>query len=296
MQLDVAVEMNDFKLVINALNSIGLVYVKTKEYDKALEYFEKSLTIIEQVKTESFNLIVLQLLIKQNSLIGEAYLKLNSYEMARSYFEQQLDLSNKLFNQQENNNLGSLDEYALQEFINLLNLAMIASKSRNFKKSIEYNERCLENLQSNASFDLDNKNLSCLIRQQVLELYGRAYIGLVNGYLCEKDNLRAALFAHAMLDWTLIELTKVKSERHYPKLEKLTQEQENGRETSQNELEAERHFLRRFKYLKFIEMSACSKLAQCYIRQNRLVDAFKLHQREATLANQLNNTLYSTRA
>ena len=99
-----------------------------------------------------------------------------------------------------------------------------------------------------------------------------------------------------MLDWTLKELSKIKNDKHYPKLEKLNQEQDNGREKSLSELEVERHFLRRFRYLKFIEMSACSKLAQCYIRQNRLVDAFKLHQREATLANQLNNTLYSTRA
>ena len=108
--------------------------------------------------------------------------------------------------------------------------------------------------------------------------------------------MEKALFAHGMLDFTLKELAKVKSERHYPKLEKLNQEQDHGKEKSQNELETERHFLRRFRYLKFIEMSACSKLAQCYIRQNRLVDALKLHQREATLANQLNNTLYSTRA
>jgi tetratricopeptide (TPR) repeat protein len=192
MQLDIAVEMNDFKLVINTFNSIGLVHVRTKDYHQALEYFEKALIIIEQAKTEDFNLTILQLILKQYSLIGEAYLKLNNYEMSRSYFEQQLEFSNKLFNEYDkNNNIGLLDEYALQEFINLLNLALIESKSKNFRKSIEYNERCLESLQSNSNFDLDNKNLSSLIRQQVLELYGRAYIGLVNGYLCVKDNLRA---------------------------------------------------------------------------------------------------------
>ncbi len=53
---------------------------------------------------------------------------------------------------------------------------------------------------------------------------------------------------------------------------------------------------KRVQYLKFIEMTACSKLATCYLRQNRLMDAFKLHQREATLALQLGNTLYLTRA
>ena len=301
LQLGVAISMNDSKLIINTLNSIGLVYVRAKDYEHALEYFDKSLAIIDQTKTDNVDASILKLLLKQYSLIGEAYLKLNNYEMARSYFEQQLEFSNKLFSESENDQLGNLDEYVLQEFISLLNLALIESKTKNYRKSIEYNERCLESLQSNSSFDLDHNNLSCIVRQQVLELFGRAYIGLVNGYLYVKDNLRAALFAHGMLDFTLKELAKVKSEKSFAKLENLRGNENSNTEhgeldKSQNEIELERHLLRRFKYLKFIEMSACSKLAQCYIRQNRLVDAFKLHQREAALANQLNNTLYSTRA
>ena len=51
--------------------------------------------------------------------------------------------------------------------------------------------------------------------------------------------MEKALFAHGMLDFTLKELAKVKSERHYPKLEKLNQEQDHGKEKSQNELETE---------------------------------------------------------
>lgn len=43
-------------------------------------------------------------------------------------------------------------------------------------------------------------------------------------------------------------------------------------------------------------MNACSKLAVCYTRQNRLNDAIKLHEREATIALELNNILYLTRA
>ena len=307
MQLEVALTMNDSKLTLNTLNSIGLVYVREKDYEHALEYFEKSLMIIEQAQPDPSNLVVLKLMLKQYSLIGEAYLKLSNYEMAKSYFEKQLEYSSKLLSENESSaevlsgQIENLDEYALQECISLLNLALIESKFKNYRKSIEYNEKCLENLQTNASFDLEKKYVSCLIKQQVLELYGRAYIGLVNGYLYVKDNLRAALFAHSMLDFTLKELAKVKQEqfstsaKHSNQDTEETRQQENT-DRSQNGIETERHYMRRFKYLKFIEMSACSKLATCYVRQNRLVDAFKLHQREAALATQLNNTLYSTRA
>ena len=103
-----------------------------------------------------------------------------------------------------------------------------------------------------------------------------------------------------MLDFTLKEITKLNDENReeasYDE-SKLLDKSFNSMNKNEDEEREELHKAKkkRYQYLKFIEMTACSKLATCYLRQNRLVDAFKLHQREATLAMQLNNTLYLTR-
>ena len=319
LQLDVALKMNDYKLIISTLNSIGLVYNKLKDFEKALEYFLKSLSIIETSKPETNNFHLLKIILKQFNLIGEAHLKLNNYEKSRFYFLQQLDLSNQLLNEQKNleneelkaNELAKiekpiddLEQHYLQEYTAILSLALVEFKLKNYKESIGYHEKCLASLQSNSALN-SFKNL--LYKQQIIELYGRTYIGTINSYLSLKDNLRAALYAHSMLDFTLKELGKLGEEQSAFKAS-LNETGKNedfnelgeidlGNESkTQNEIELENQFNRRFKYLKFIEMSACSKLATCYVRQNRLVDAFKLHQKEASLAALLNNTLYLTRA
>lgn len=225
------------------------------------------------------------------------------FEKARENFLNQLKISYELTvdqeefqnratsSQQQQKPIESISIHQMQESLALFSLALISSKLKNNLESIEYYEACLSKLQT-----YFNANHS----QQILEVYGRIFIGLINNYLSLKETIKASLYAHTMLDFTLKEITKLndenKEDASYDEskmLDKSFNSMNKNEEEEQEELLKAKK--KKYQYLKFIEMTACSKLATCYLRQNRLVDAFKLHQREATLAMQLNNTLYLTR-
>ena len=248
-QLKVSKQIKDISFSINSHNSLGLAQIKLKEYQKALENFEAALVLGDKLKDV---LPAKKLTLKQLSLIGECSLKLLDYERARDCFLKQLEISRELlyehqsmqFEEAEKRDempIDDLREHWVQECLATLNLALLSAKTKKHQESVEYFEKCLAQLQINFA---GNYSL------QILEIYGRVYIGLINNCFCLKDNLRAALYAHSMLDFTLQELLKLN--------EKTDEATKAGKAHS-----------RRLKYLKFIEMSACSKLATCYARQNR---------------------------
>ncbi len=233
------------------------------------------------------------------------------YEKARDYFMEQLTLSSQLTNEYEecltkiNQGVAqtniqlpveNFSAHIMQECLALFSLALISSKLKKTLESTEYYVTCLNKIKTH----MDSSSYS----QQTLEMTGRVFIGLINNYLSIKDNIKASLYAHAMLDFTLKEISKLKAETKNNTEDiidngdqKLLNKSFNSMNKSENDEEEEIKLgrKRRYQYLKFIEMTSCSKLATCYFRQNRLTDAFKLHQREASLAMQLNNTLYLTR-
>jgi len=281
-QLNLAKDLCNKELIFNSLNSIGLVYNRLNNYEKAVEFFESSLKIMDQISNQMDALNLVKLKIKQNNLLGELHFKLGDLKSASLNFIAQLNLTDELIN----NKLKwliqktEMDQIFVQKCMTMLNLAMIFTKLNNFKANIEQYEKCLNSLKQNNLLLNDAK-----LAQQIIELHGRVFIGLINNYLYLKDTLRASLYAHAMLDFTIKETNRIKEEKS-----KLQEEQVDLSEEEQNIL------TRRQWYLKFLEISACSKLATCFAKQNRLLDAYKLHLREAELANQLKNTLLITRA
>jgi len=283
MQLDISLVLKEKFLILNTYNSIGICYNKLKEYNKSLEYFEKSSDLIKKYTDDEIDKFLLKKIkLKQNNLIGDCFLKMSVYDKARTYFLKQLDISSELMYEHQNLKLkqskdqnelkeipiDDLNQHWYQDCLAIFNLALISSKLKNFTESVDYFEKCLAKLQSK-----ENKNY------QIIELNGRIFIGLINNCLNLKDNLRAALYAHSMLDFTLKEMNK---------LNKTNNDQKEEYEPIDNQC--------KFKYLKFLEMSACSKLASCYWKQNRFDDALKLYQREAELAKQMNNTFFLTRS
>ena len=260
-QLNIAKQIKDSIFTINSHNSLGLVFNRLKEHLKALENFEAALTLIDKLDDILFRK---KLKLKQLSLIGECSLKLVNYEKARDCFLKQLEISRDLmyehqslqFEMQQPEKrsneipIDDLKQHWVQECLATLNLALLSAKLKNHQESVEYFEKCLAQLQINFS---GNYPL------QILEMYGRVYIGLINNCFCLKDNLRAALYAHSMLDFTLQELIKLGSSERNEDLAKGSKGQS-----------------RRLKYLKFIEMSACSKLSTCYARQNRFQVNFQM--------------------
>ncbi|CAF0924045.1 unnamed protein product [Brachionus calyciflorus] len=295
LQLNLALELNDFKLVVNTLNSIGLVHNKQKHYENSLECFEKALEILENSAHETDNITFLKMKAKQYNLIAEAYLRLVNYDQAKEYFLNELKISNEILrlhveNEKiENSNpiiIEDMDQFYSNLSIINLNLGFVYSKLKFFEQSIEFYDKSLNIL--NQYININSQHVK--FKQQLIEIYGRVYIGLINGNLQLKDTLHALLYAHTMLDFTLKEMVKLTMEQNELKQEMS----ENNEDDNLASLEV---FLdQRFKYLKYLEMSACSKLATCYSKQNRFSDAFKLYQREAALATHLNNILHLTRA
>jgi tetratricopeptide (TPR) repeat protein len=82
MQLEVSYKMEETLLIINTNNSIGLAYNKLKDFQNSLEYFEKSLQLIEIYanEDEANRIMSKKLKLNQFNLIGECCLKLAMYE------------------------------------------------------------------------------------------------------------------------------------------------------------------------------------------------------------------------
>jgi tetratricopeptide (TPR) repeat protein len=283
-QLVLANELGDKEFLLKSMNSIGLVYYRLNNFEKAVQFFTNSLKIIDQISTKMDSFSLLKLKVKQLNLLGESYFKLGNFKAAIANLNDQLMLSDDLINNKSKRSINEIElgQMLVQQCVTMLNLAIIFTKLKNFKGSVEKYEKCLKCLKNN------NEKLLLMdpkLTQQVIELNGRVLIGLINNYLYLKDTLKATLHSHALLDYTLKEADRLSEETSKLK--------EDG--FGLNE-QARLALMRRRRYLKFLEMSACSKLATCYAKQNRLKDAFKLHLREAKLANQLGNTLYITRA
>jgi tetratricopeptide (TPR) repeat protein len=257
-QLDLATnDMSDPQLVINSLNSIGLVHNRLKDYAKAIGYFADALDMINQrdgLGGSSDKAVYAKLKVKQLGLLGECSLKLGKYQKAKVYFETQLScLSNDLGDENQN----------LSEAIALLNLGYVDFRLKAFESSIDFYEKCLSIL-----LNLESSKSS----QELVELFGSVYIGLVNDHLAIKDQPVSSMYAHGLLEYTLNELVKYEATRQKKRTSQL------------------------YTYLKFLEMTACFKLAICYAKTDQLEEALKLHEREAVLAKQLNNVLFLARA
>lgn len=185
-QLNIAVtELRDTKLSVNALNSIGILHLRLGGVEKCRDCLLKSLQLIEKSDPDCRDIELQQL-----NLLGEFCLKQCEYLEAREFFMKQLCFSTEL------------KEY-LSEASALLNLAFISTKLKlNYQEtSSSYYERCLLSL--NTNFELENDKIASRLRLHLIELYGKCYIGLVNGFLAEKDIINASLYSHSMLDFTL---------------------------------------------------------------------------------------------
>lgn len=190
-QLELANDMVDYELIVNSLNSIGLVYNKLKDYKKSFECFSEGLKIIESNLSLKDKQIV-RLQGKQLSLIGESCLKLGQYAEAKQFFINQLEVLN-LDTNDENLNFN--------ESVALMNLGCITFKLKDYEMSVEFYQRCF-----NILLNLDNED-----RFEIVELFGGVFIGLINNYLATQEFENAAMYAESMLEYTLKELAKLES-------------------------------------------------------------------------------------
>jgi tetratricopeptide (TPR) repeat protein len=278
LQLSISLKMKNRVLTIHSLNSLGNLHAKCKEYDKALECFNKSLSLIQMLVTatepsqQSFKseLLKKQLLIKQYNLVGECYMKLNDPQKSRTYFIAQLEAANDMNDEGDEEKLKNICK-------SKINLALIETKLNHFHESISIYEDLLNQHFLRYKF----KNF------ELIEIYFKINLNLLNACIKYNKIQKAASYAQYLLEFSLSEQNKQKF--------KLLAKQSNTESTRCN-VESTSSSLKYYKYLKFIELCACGKLAACFSKSNNHTDAAKLYERELKIANYLDNTIYITRS
>jgi tetratricopeptide (TPR) repeat protein len=263
LQLSISLKMKNRVLTVHSLNSLGSLHLKSKEHEKALECFNKSLSLIQMLPSipepcqQQIN--KKRLLIKQYNLIGDCYLRLNQLQKARSYYQSQLEASNDIMGETEDENLLNICK-------SKLNLALIETKSSRYNESISIYEELLTKYFIKYKFN--NFNL--------IEIYFKININLLNTCIRYNKIQKAVLYAQNLLEFSLNQQNKHKSKLLAPSTLDLTSKY--------------------YKYLKFIELCACSKLASCFSKLGNLTDSAKLYERELKIAKYLNNIIYTTRS
>ena len=271
LQLSISLKMKNRVLTIHSLNSLGNLHTKCKEFEKALECFNKSLSLIQMLVTASetsqqsnkSEQLKKQLLIKQYNLVGEIYMKLNEPHKSRTYFIAQLEAANDMIDESDEEKLKNICK-------SKINLALIETKLNHYNESISIYEDLLNKYFLRYKF----KNF------ELIEIYFKINLNLLNACIKYNKIQKASSYAQYLLEFSLSEQNKQKF--------KLLAKQANNIETSSS--------LKYFKYLKFIELCACGKLATCFSKSNNHTDAAKLYERELKIANYLNNTIYITRS
>ena len=275
LQLSISLKMKNRVLTIHSLNSLGNLHMKCKEGEKALECYNKSLSLIQMLvsvaepsqQLNKSEQLKKQLLIKQYNLVGECYLKLNQPQKSRSYFLAQLEAANQL-----------IDEADEEKLINIckskLSLALIETKLNHYSESIIIYEELLNKYFSRYKF----KNF------ELIEIYFKINLNLLNACLKYNKIQKAISYAQHLLEFSLSEQNKQK----FKLLAKHSDDMNKSVDISAH--------LKYFKYLKYIELCACGKLATCFSKSSNHVDATKLYERELKIAKNLNNTIFITRA
>lgn len=349
LQLSISLKMKNRLLTIHSLNSLGNLHIKCKEYEKALECYNKSLSLIQllpstsssltslnsqsasQTSTTANDVLKRNCLIKQYNLIGDCFLKLNQLHKSRSYYLQQLEVIASDTSTQKTTN---------ENFLNFckakLNLALIETKLNHYNVSIQIYE---ELLQQNKNIFENKNNLNQKINLNLIEIYFKINICLLNTCIKYNKIQKAIYYAQDLLDFSLNEQNKLKLKLSA----RSTNQQQQQQTTSSSSIKNQKSNatvpndksniefeiietdplgsdtimpvgmksvgnsttiqnsdyalnLKYYKYLKFIELCACSKLACCFAKLNNLNDAFKLYERELKLAKYLQNINYITRS
>ena len=89
LEYDFALKVDNKKYMAQALNSQGVSFYFKGNYEKALEYYEKSLKISEEIGCKKG-------MGKSYNNIGNIYLNQGNYEKALEYYEKSLKISEEI--------------------------------------------------------------------------------------------------------------------------------------------------------------------------------------------------------
>lgn len=113
-QINILIESTDSlsdSLLFGIFNSIGQYYAEIAQYETAVEYYSRSLSINDDTNKNASALTI--------SSIGEVYRALGNFPMARKYYNEAIEIHNLIFgeiNPNTSNNLSNIGLSYYQEF------------------------------------------------------------------------------------------------------------------------------------------------------------------------------------
>lgn len=310
-QYDISIKLNNKQFTFNTLVNIAKVYMDLNDYNNAVEMLHNSISLIDELnltqivksnKPERLGLYIKKLKLKQYNLLAECHSKLNNYEKSLEFLDKQLKIADSLINSEvtykNSDEHHAIDIHIWLYFINgLLSISLNNLKLGNLDKSLEYLNMTLTNLNNYNEF-----NFECLPQKhQIFVLFSKTYSELINIYLKSKDYSLSAFYAFSMLELALRELETIKSKKPESlaaiKCDTINKSAYSNLESEMQNSDANKErFSKFYRHLKLMELNACSKIAICYAKQDRIEDAIRLHDREALLASELKSVFHQIRA
>ncbi|MCD4797208.1 MAG: tetratricopeptide repeat protein [Candidatus Cloacimonetes bacterium] len=255
---------------INSLNNLGIIYDISEKYDKALEYYNKSLKLAENIQFDygSGN---------ASNNIGNVYLKLRKYEKAINY----LNISYK-YKKKINNKKGMISSLiAISNFYSkisekdkALHYAKLALEiSDNFKDNgsiIIINSRFAEIYIDQRQFDLAINSLKKAIKiakkEDINEKLISLYLQLSNLYEKQKE-IPKALEYHKLFTELTFKYNNAESAKKISEIEVML-------ETEQKERKIE--FLQKEKIIKDLQIKA--KEEELIKKKNKEIEINKMNK------------------
>ena len=135
-------EINDKRVIANSLNNIGAIYQELNNYEDALEYHQKSLKINEEINDKKGIAYLL-------NNIGIIYYELNNYEDALEYYQKSLKITEEIG-----------DKKGIASSLN--NIGVIYKELNNYENALKYYQKSLkiqEGIKYNRGIAISSNNI-----------------------------------------------------------------------------------------------------------------------------------------
>lgn len=99
--LNIKEELDDKKGIATSLQNIGLLYFKLERYKKALEYFSKSISIAKPINLRD-------IIFGNYEAFSQTYYAMENYKKAYEYYKQYTCLKDSVFNEESSKQIAEM--------------------------------------------------------------------------------------------------------------------------------------------------------------------------------------------
>ncbi|MCU4155049.1 tetratricopeptide repeat protein [Carboxylicivirga sp. A043] len=169
-------ELKNYEVKARALSYMGVVFLRSGSYDKAMEMFLQSKAVLKE-NDDEMRVVGLEL------NLGAVHFELEDYDGALQHFNEALQLNSKLLD-------AGIDIYMKQIQIFYINIGSVYLEKGNYSAAIEYFTKALDQSQKNNDLEQQgiahNNMADAYLRQK---LYGKAHAQMLEALqVRQKDN------------------------------------------------------------------------------------------------------------